>query len=100
MTTHSHKNCQKKAAGKNGFTEYPLGNGQRLDALSANKRKATEVERCGNLSQAVSRLKKSGASQRVLQVPQRDMNAAVKAMKSAGLSGTVKNMSDTKRISV
>jgi hypothetical protein len=33
----------------------------------------------------------------VLQVPQKDMEKAVKAMKKVETSGTVKNMSGTKR---
>ncbi len=96
----SHKQAQAKAAGKGGYTEYPLGKGKRLDALTADKRRATEVERCGNLKEAVKRLKMSGAKQRVLQVPQSDMTAAIQAMKSAGVTGTVKNMTGTKKKSV
>ncbi|MDD3014011.1 MAG: hypothetical protein PHC34_09945 [Candidatus Gastranaerophilales bacterium] len=96
----SHKNAQSKAAGKNGFTEYQLKNGQKLDALSANKKRATEVERNGNFSDAVARLKSSRASQKVLQVPQNHMKRAEQVMKEAGVKGTIKNMSGTKRKSV
>ena len=96
----SHKNAQSKAAGKNGYTEFSLNNGKKLDAMSANKKRATEVERSGNFSEAAARLKSSGASQKVLQVPQNQMKQAKQAMKDAGISGTVKNMSGTKRKSV
>lgn len=98
--SNSHKSAQERAAGKNGQTEYKLRNGQKLDAMSANKKRATEVERSGNFSDAAKRLKSSGASQKVMQVPQKDMNRAAEAMKKAGVKGTVKNMSGTKRKSV
>ena len=35
-----------------------------------------------------------------MQVPQKDMARAAEAMKKAGINGTVKNMSGTKRKSV
>ena len=96
----SHKNAQIKAAGKNGFTEYQLKNGQKLDAMSANKKRATEVEKSGNFTDAAKRLKASGANQKVMQVPQSHMERAANAMKKAGVKGTVKNISGTKRKSV
>jgi hypothetical protein len=96
----SHKAAQSKAAGKNGITEKKLKGGKRLDALTSGGKRATEVERCGNFKAAVSRLKSSGAKQKTLQVPQKDMDSAIKAMEDGGVSGTVKNMSGTKRKSV
>ncbi len=97
----SHKSAKKKAAGKSGQTEVPLPGGGRLDA--ATKNKATEIERSGsstNLEKAAKRLQDSKKSQKVLQVPQKDMDKAIKAMNKTGTSGTVKNMSSTKRRSV
>jgi hypothetical protein len=44
--------------------------------------------------------KKSGASQTVLQVPERDMGKAANAMPKVGVEGSVKNMGGTKRRSV
>jgi hypothetical protein len=96
----THKNAQSKAAGKNGTTEAKIKGNQRIDAISANKKRATEVERSGNLNDAVSRLKNSGASQKILQVPQKDMKRAAETMKQSGIKGTIKNMSGTKRKSV
>jgi hypothetical protein len=96
----SHKNAQAKAAGQNGTTEHKLPNGQKLDALSANGKRTTEVELSGNYKAAVNRLKISGANQKVLQVPNHCIDEAVQAMKDAGVSGTVKNMGGTKRKSV
>lgn len=98
----SHKRAKAKAAGKKGRTEVPIRGGRRLDAKSAGG-KATEVERSGSsagLKKAARRLKASRAKQRVLQVPQKDMTKAAKAMRDVGVSGTVKNMGGTRRRSI
>ena len=97
----SHKRAKAKAAGKAGETEKKLPGGRRLDA--ATNKKATEIERSGSksgLEKAAKRLKASRKSQKVLTVPQKDMAKARAAMKKVGVSGTVKNMSGTKRSSV
>jgi hypothetical protein len=44
--------------------------------------------------------KDSGKPQKILQVPQKDMAKAAKAMQNVGIIGTVKNMGGTKRRSV
>ena len=96
--SEAHKRAKKKAAGK---TESPLPNGRVLD--SASPKRATEVERSGTkkgLEKAAKRLKDSRKSQKVLQVPQKDMPKAVKAMENVGVKGSVKNISGTKRRSV
>jgi len=97
--TRSHRRAKKRAAGRGGRTEVRLKGGKRLDALTKRGRRATEVERSGStagLTAAAKRLKRSGAPQKVLQVPQKDMGAAVTAMRKAGVGGTVKNMGSTK----
>lgn len=97
----SHKRAKEAAAGRAGRTEAPLGDGRRIDAVT--RRRATEVERSGcmeQLEKAARRLKSSGKSQKVLQVPHHDMVKAAKAMRKVGVSGTVKNMGGTKRLSV
>ena len=99
--TPSHRRAKNKAAGRSGRTEVPLKSGKRLDARTPKR--ATEVERSGTsagLARAAQRLKESRASQKVLQVPQKDMAEAAEAMKAGNVSGTVKNMSGTKRRSV
>ena len=99
--SQSHKRAKSKAAGKGGKTETPLSGNRRLDARTKNK--ATEVERSGSnerLERAAQRLKDSGLPQKVLQVPQDDMDKAVAAMKAKRVRGTVKNMGGTKRRSV
>ena len=96
--SQSHKQAKRKAAGKTGKTEAPLKGGGRLDART--KIKATEVERSGSsagLEKAAKRLKQSRKPQKVLMVPQNDMDKATKAMRKVGVSGTVKNLSGTKR---
>jgi len=99
--TPSHKRAKGEAAGRRGKTEVPLPYGRRLDA--GTQKKATEIERSGaqaNLDRAARRLKASGKPQKVLQVPQKDMSKAAKAMQKVGTKGTVKNMTGTKRRSV
>lgn len=99
--TESHKRAKSKAAGETGETEVKILGGRRVDAVA--KGRATEIERSGTdggLLKAARRLGGSGAPQRVLQVPQKDMDKAVDAMKKAGIGGTVKNMSGTARRSV
>jgi hypothetical protein len=90
--TKSHKRAKAKAPGK---TEVPISKGRRLD--SATKKTATEIERNRqNIPKAVNRLKDSGRSRKVLQVPQPLFKNAIEAMKKKGVSGTVKNLSGTK----
>ena len=99
----SHNRAKNKAAGKDGQTEVPLSKNRRLDALTVSGSRATEVERSGNpdnLKKAALRLKASDAPQKVLQVPQKDMDAAADAMRKAGVSGTVKNLGGTASRSV
>ena len=96
----AHSRAKAKAAGRGGRTEVPLPGGRRLDALTKGGGRATEVERSGTktgLDAAARRLKKAGTPQKVLQVPQKDMRAAANALRGAGISGTVKNLSGTKR---
>ena len=97
----SHKDAKNRAAGRSGRTEVPQRGNTRLDARTA--RRATEVERSGTtqgLRKAARRLQKSRAPQKVLQVPQKDMDAAAKAMRDTGVGGSVKNMAGSKRRSV
>lgn len=97
--TRSHKQAKKKAAGKKGKTEVLLPSGKRLDAQTHAK--ATEIQRSATgLEAAAKRLKESEAKQKVLTVPQPLMPAARKAMRQVGVSGTVRNISGTKRSSV
>jgi hypothetical protein len=101
--SHSHKRVQSKAAGRKGRTEVKIRGGRVLDSITKSGKRATEVERNGSptkLKMAARRLKVRRSNQKVLQVPQKDMKNAVKAMKAVGTKGTVKNMGGTKRRSV
>lgn len=69
----SHQRAKASAAGKHGQTEVQLHYGRRLDSITSGGGRATEVERRGapaRLRAAAERLDDSGATQRVLQVPQ------------------------------
>ena len=46
--TRAHRRAKTRAAGLGGRTEVPLPRGQRLDALTKGKGRATEVERSGS----------------------------------------------------
>lgn len=101
--TDSHRRAKRAAAGKDGETEVALPGNRRLDSLTVSGNRATEVERSGdpkNLEKAARRLKASGAPQKILQVPQKDMDAAAVAMRKVDVSGTVKNLGGTKKRSV
>ena len=96
--SRSHKEAKSRAAGARGRTEVKLRSGKQLDARTAKR--ATEVERSGDpgkLEKAAQRLKESRAPQKVLQVPQPDIDVATAAMRKKGVAGTVKNMTGTKR---
>jgi len=100
--TAAHQRAKAKAAGKGGAKEVKIGR-KRVDALTASKKRVTEVERSGDtrsLRAAARRLKAAKAPQKVLQVPNQDMLKAKEAMKLEKVKGTVKNMAGTKRISV
>ena len=94
----SHKRAKGRAGGNN---EVSLPQGRRGDSISPKRH--TEVERSGDtkrLELAAQRLKSGRKPQKVLQVPQNDMDKAAAAMRKKGVSGTIKNMGRTKRRSV
>lgn len=71
---------------------------KRLDATT--KYKAVEIERSGStnaLSRAATKLKSSDKPQKVLIVPAHSMKRASTAMRKVGVSGTVRNISGTRR---
>ncbi len=91
----SHKKAKREAAGRE---ETKISKDRRLDSASENR--ATEVEISGNFKAAVKRLKDSGRPQKVLQTRQNLMPQAAKEMRKQGVGGTVKNMGNTKRMSI
>ncbi len=102
MATQSHKKAQAKAAGKGGKKEVPLRSGRRLDALS-KAGKATEIERSDSqkrIDQAARRLKtakKQGARSAELKVKHGNLDKGTKAMRKAGIKGTVSNITGSKK---
>jgi hypothetical protein len=91
----AHKRAKWRAAGWGGAVEVPLPSGRRLDALSRDGRRGTEVETSGDfalLLLAISRLVESGVPKKVLRVPQRHMRMAAAALRHAGVSAWVQNM--------
>jgi len=93
----THKRVKSRVAGKTGRQEAPIKGGRRLDVMT--KHKAIEIERGGfsQLEKAAQRLKASRKSQKVLVVPLKSMSKARQAMRKVGVSGTVRNISGTKR---
>jgi len=94
--SQSHRRAKAKAPGR---IEVPIRGGKRLD--SATLKTATEIERnVSGISKAVSRLKTSSRPRKVLQVPQPLMSDAAAELRRQKVSGTVKNLTGTKRLSV
>ena len=93
----THKRLKSKVAGKTGRKEVVIKGGKRIDVMT--KFKAVEIERGGisQLEKAARRLKASRKSQKVLIVPSKSISKAKQAMRKAGISGTVRNISNTKR---
>jgi len=97
----THKRLKSEIAGKTGRKEVPIKGGRRLDVVTKHKavEKAVEIERGGpsRLEKAALRLKDSRKSQKVLIAPSKSMSKAREAMRKVGVSGTVRNISGTKR---
>ncbi len=93
----THKRLKSEIAGKTGRKEVPIKGGRRLDVVT--KHKAVEIERGGpsRLEKAALRLKDSRKSQKVLIAPSKSLSKAREAMRKVGVSGTVRNISSTKR---
>lgn len=91
----SHKKGKGNAARK----EVPIPGKRRLDAIRGNS--AIEVERGGTpqkIDQALSRLKTQTNKNKILRVPQNDMEMAIKHVQQKGMNVTVTNLSKTKQI--
>lgn len=93
----THKRVKSKFAGKTGRKEVPIKSGRRIDVMT--KYKAVEIERgeSSQLKKAAQRLKASRKSQKVLVTPSKSMSKAREAMRKVGVSGTVRNISGTRR---
>jgi hypothetical protein len=85
--------------GSDAIAEAPRARRRRLKARSGERR-VQEVDRSASVShleRAAKRLKHTRAAERVLVVPQWNMDKAVEAMKRAGVSGVVTNLCGTRK---
>ena len=97
-TRHAETDCDFDIEFE-GLSEAPRARRRRLKRRLA-ERKAHEVHRStslASLERAAKRLKSSRAAERVLVVPQWNMDIAVDAMRRAGVSGVVTNLCGTRR---
>lgn len=89
----------KKGKGNAARTEVPIPGRRRLDAIRGKS--AIEVERGGTpqkIDQALSRLKTQMNKNKILRVPQNDMEMAIKRVRQKNMNITVTNLSKTKKI--
>jgi hypothetical protein len=94
----SESRSHKQGKGNAARTEVPISGGRRLDAIRGTT--AIEVERGGTpskIDQALSRLSTQANKQKILRVPQSDMDLAVERAKQKNMNVTVTNLSKTKR---
>lgn len=88
----------KKGKGSASRTEVPIKGNRRLDAIRGKH--AIEVERGGSpnkIDQALSRLKTQRSKNKILRVPQKDMNLALDQARAKKMKVTITNLSKTKR---
>jgi hypothetical protein len=85
--------------GLDAIVESPRARRRRLKARSSGRR-AQEVDRSSSLAhleRAAKRLKVTRAAERILIVPQWNMDKAVEAMRRAGVTGVVTNLCGTRK---
>lgn len=94
----SESRSHKQGKGRAALTEVPISGGRRLDAILGTT--AIEVERGGTprkIDQALSRLSTQVNKQKILRVPQLDMDLAVERARQKTMNVTVTNLSKTRR---
>jgi len=92
--SRSHKRGKGSAARK----EVPISRRRWLDAIRGHH--AIEVERSGSkqgINKALSRLKTQRNKNKILRVPQKDMDKARQQVRNKKMNVTVTNLSKTKR---
>ena len=88
----------KKGKGSAAQTEVPIPGRRRLDAIRGQS--AIEVERGGTpqkIDQALSRLRTQKNKNKILRVPQKDMELAAERASKKRMKVTITNISKTKR---
>ena len=76
----------------------PISRRRRLDAIRGHH--AIEVERSGSkqgINKALSRLKTQRNKNKIIRVPQKDMNKARQQVRKKGMNVTITNLSKTRR---
>jgi hypothetical protein len=76
---------------------------RRFAQLAKEGKRAQVVDRSGSVHQlerAAKRLKSANTEDRILRVPQWDMDKAIEAMRKAGVTGAVSNLCGTKKTRV
>ncbi len=99
-TRHLHKFYDADAEGP---VEPAQARRRRLDADAKDGKKAIQIERSPTpacLERAAKRLKSARAEHRVLKVQQWHMKKAAEAMRKAGVTGVVSNLSGTRKTRV
>lgn len=101
MARRSHRPLAFDDVGlaQESFGEAPRARRRRLRSRSGERR-VQEVDRSESVAQlerAAKRLKVAHAAERVLVVPQWNMDKAIEAMKRAGVSGVVTNLCGTRK---
>jgi hypothetical protein len=88
----------KQGKGSAARTEVPISRRRRLDAVRGKH--AIEVERGGTpgkIDQALSRLRTQTNKNKILRVPQSDMDMAVQRARQKRMNVIVTNLAKTKR---
>lgn len=89
----------KKGKGKAARTEVPIPGGRRLDAIRGNS--AIEVELGGTpekIDEALARLKTQKNKNKILRVPQKNIDMAGQRVRQKRMNVTITNLSKTRQI--
>ena len=92
--SRSHKTGKGNASRQ----EVPISRGRRLDAIRGHN--AIEVERGGTpktINKALSRLRTQSNKNKIIRVPQSDMDKALDLARKKEMNVTVTNLAKTKR---
>ena len=95
--SQTHKKLQRESAGRKGQTEKKLPGDKRLDAKNPTTNTATEIERSGNIKQALQRLKTQKTAKKVLLVPNPQLDKAKDITKKTKMNVIIQNLSKTKK---
>ena len=95
MAIRRHKQIKNKMAGKKGQTEVKIQGGRRIDVKKG--RIVGEIERSGRIRQALLRLKTQKTFKKILRVPHKDLDKAVREAKKIKIKVLITNLGNTKR---